>query len=353
MNNIENIAYDENKRTHSIYILILILLVGITFYVLFKGGNLQDIYITIGVLDNKFIILGLLSAIMFICCEALVLKLLLYILGEDRPYLQILKYSFVGFYFSSITPSASGGQPMQIYYMKKDGISISKSTLSILVTVVIYQITMVFYGMISIVFNHRLISETTNKIYPLICFGVIINILTIGFILGSIFYSDVIYKLVCKVLNILKRLGIVDDIEKIKTNFQKQIREYKQGARLICNNIGTIVMIFIISFIQLTSIYAITFFVYRGFGLFHISLWRIIAMQSILNIAVSSLPLPGGVGASEGVFMLLFKTIFPKSILAAAMLISRGISYYALLIISGGVLFFMNIFNLKSKVNIK
>ncbi len=45
-----------------------------------------------------------------------------------------IRYSFIGFFYSGITPSATGGQPMQLYYMKKAGIKISDSTV-VLMTV--------------------------------------------------------------------------------------------------------------------------------------------------------------------------------------------------------------------------
>ena len=45
-------------------------------------------------------------------------------------------------------------------------------------------------------------------------------------------------------------------------------------------------------------------------------------------MAVSYMPMPGTVGASEGVFMLMFKSLFPVNVLSSAMLISRGVSFY-------------------------
>lgn len=344
MDNRENIAIHENKKAHFGYILILVILLCSTLYIVLRGQNPQEIYTIVKTLDKISIILGLLAAIIFICCEALVLKILLGILGEKKTYLQFLKYSFVGFYFSSITPSASGGQPMQVYYMKKDGVNISKSSLSILVTVGIYQITMVSYGIISLILNHSLIKEVIDKIYPLIVFGVFTNILVIGFILGSIFFPDIIYRLAYFIIKILHRINIIGDMEKAQINIQNQVEEYREGAALIYSNRKSIVMIFLITFIQLTSMYSVPFFVYRGFGLYEFSIFKVVALQSILNIAVSSLPLPGAVGASEGTFMILFKVLFPRSILAAAMLVSRGISYYTLLIISGLVLIFVQLF---------
>lgn len=39
-----------------------------------------------------------------------------------------LYISLMGFYYSNITPGASGGQPMQIYYMNKKGVPIGIGT---------------------------------------------------------------------------------------------------------------------------------------------------------------------------------------------------------------------------------
>ena len=45
-----------------------------------------------------------------------------------------IQYSFIGFFYSGITPSATGGQPVQLYYMNKDGNRGSDSTV-VLMTV--------------------------------------------------------------------------------------------------------------------------------------------------------------------------------------------------------------------------
>ena len=44
-----------------------------------------------------------------------------------------VKYSLIGFFFSGITPAASGGQPMQVYYMHKDKIPAAHATLTLLI----------------------------------------------------------------------------------------------------------------------------------------------------------------------------------------------------------------------------
>ena len=52
-------------------------------------------------------------------------------------------YSFCWIFFSCITPSASGGQPMQIFYMKKDKLPIPVTTLVLMIVTITYKAVLV------------------------------------------------------------------------------------------------------------------------------------------------------------------------------------------------------------------
>ena len=60
-----------------------------------------------------------------------------------------------------------------------------------------------------------------------------------------------------------------------------------------------------------------------------------VGVQSLLFISVSALPLPGSVGASESGFLILFKLLFPASVLNEAMILSRGVSFYLFVFLCG------------------
>ena len=325
----------KSKRGHSTYIIFLLSLMAITFYILLKGQNPKILFNIIKELNPIMIILGLFSGFLFICCEALVLRILLGVLGKKLPFSQVLKYSVVGFYFSSITPSASGGQPMQVYYMNRDDINISHSSLAILVTVTIYEIMMVFYALIALLFNFKFITDKMYSIYPLLISGFFLNTMLISFMIMAIFSDKIVFKITEFFVKLLYKIKIIKDMDKANAYIVREINEYKKGATLICKNLKAVLKVFLITFIQLTATYSIPFFVYKAFGLKEISFWKIIVLQSILNISVSFIPLPGAVGASEGAFMLVFKSLFPVELLTSAMLVTRGISFYIMLFISG------------------
>ena len=65
----------------------------------------------------------------------------------------------IGFFFSAVTPAASGGQPMQIYYMYKDGIAVSNSTLALLLNLTSMQICTIGIALVSLIFNHQYMNK--------------------------------------------------------------------------------------------------------------------------------------------------------------------------------------------------
>ena len=87
--------------------------------------------------------------------------------------------------------------------------------------------------------------------------------------------------------------------------------------------------------VQIMAMYSVPFLVYKGFGLGDFNVLEVIALQAVLYVAVSALPLPGALGVSESAFMILFRTMFPAGILSSAMVLSRGISFYLFVLVTG------------------
>ena len=113
-----------NKKTVT-YILDIafILFAGImVFRIFFHNRELGDIIEDVKRADNCWTILGLVTIVAFVCCESCIFHYMLRIYKIKVSLLRCIRYSFIGFFFSCITPSASGGQPMQIVYMKRDAV---------------------------------------------------------------------------------------------------------------------------------------------------------------------------------------------------------------------------------------
>ena len=97
----------------------LILIFAFTLYYVFNGtdGNLTDMWEKMQMADKRWLMLAVVFIVLFIYGESHIINYMLKTFGIRTRRFSCFLYSCVGFFFSCITPSATGGQPMQIYYM--------------------------------------------------------------------------------------------------------------------------------------------------------------------------------------------------------------------------------------------
>ena len=84
----------------------------------------------------------------------------------------------------------------------------------------------------------------------------------------------------------------------------------------------------------------LTSFIYQGFGLSGHGTLLIMALQASVYISVDMLPLPGSQGISELVYASVFASVFTETYLASSMCVTRGLSFYFLLILGSVISLF-------------
>ena len=104
----------KKYRKHIINAIFLIVLFGITVYVIFKDQEIDTIFRYIKLANPIYLILGFIMMLVFVCSESVIINYLMNTLSYKVGILSCIKYSFIGFFVSAITPSASGGQPAQM-----------------------------------------------------------------------------------------------------------------------------------------------------------------------------------------------------------------------------------------------
>lgn len=226
---------------------------------------------------------------------------------------------------------------MQMYFMSKDNISVSYSSLTFLVIAGVYQVVMIGYAGLMFLLRGAMIAQNLKGIVILLVCGIIIGIGIISALVLAVFSNRVVKAVMGCLLKIAHKLHIVKNLEGASAKVDTFVHDYKVGAAHIRKNPLVLLKMLAYTALQLTVLFSIPFFVYRSFGLSSFSMLDVIAMQAILTLSVSALPLPGAVGLSEGGFMIMFRLFFAPGILLPAMMLSRGISFYLFVAISGVV----------------
>ena len=310
---------------------VFVVLILLTLWVILKDQSITEIIDVFSNVKMQFVFIGILCMVVYLALEGINMRRTLKELGEKTSLKQCIKYSLIGFFFSSITPAASGGQPMQIYYMHKDNISVANSTLALLINLTSMQITTISLAIFSLIINYKFMNRV---LIILFCIGIFLNGSALVLLLISILSRRISKALIEFAVKILKFFK-VKNLYRKKKKFLKELRLYQDSAKYVKNNRKLMLKIFITTIIQFSIYYSIAYWTYRALGFSQINIFELTSMQSVLFATVSGIPSPGAVGVSEGAFIEIFRNVYPTNMIKSATLIHRGINFYLYVLISG------------------
>lgn len=311
-------------------------LAGITLYVIYKDNDMGDVIRAIKGADVEYLIAAVFAMIIFLFCEGINIGRSLKLFGHHITLIQSVKYAVIGFFFSSVTPSASGGQPMQIYYMHRDKIDVSHSALALMFELLSFVSVTVGMALVGFIYQRETITESMGNLKYLLLIGVALNVIVLLLLNMAIFSKKAITRLASTVVRLIRTFN-KEKAEMLSIKLTDQIEEYRNSAQYFKQNKSIFAKTLMTTLIQMTVMYSIPYLIYLSFGLSQFGFAEAIAMQSVLYVAVSALPLPGALGVSESGFMILFRTMFPVNLLGSAMVLSRGISFYLFVLIGGAL----------------
>lgn len=323
---------EKKKKSKKIYInlLIFILLIIFTFSLVLKDQDVTEILKISATVKKQYILIAMFAMGVFIACESINIGRILKELGEKSKFISNVRYTLIGFFFSAITPAASGGQPMEIYYMHKDNISVAHSTLALLMQLCSIQIVTITVGIISAVLHFEVLKS--GLIYLLIL-GIILNSSALMLLIIAIFskkLSEGLIKFVVKILKFFK----IRNIEKKQEKLEKELESYQTSAKYIKEHRILMLKTVLTTAVQMLAYYTVPYWIYLAFGLNNSNIFDILTLQAVLYATVSGIPSPGSVGVSEGGFLGIFRNAFPETVISSAMLLSRGVNFYLLILIS-------------------
>lgn len=326
----------QNKK-NVLGILLLAVLMGVTGSILLKGQRAGMLWANLKHLNPWLLLPGLAMMFGYVSSEALCTWQILRRLGHRIPWSRCLGYSFVGFYVSSITPSATGGQPAQIYYMNKDEVPVAHGALNMMLIASCYQAASLIWGVGAWLFVPSVRGVADSGLGLLLLYGAgMMFLLTSGMVM-FMFLPGPSRRICGAVLRLLTAIRLLRDPKAAENRLENMLAEYRSGAECVKSNPGLAVRVLLLCLVQQGLLFSVPWTVYLAFGLKGTDWAQVAGLQALLTLAVCNLPLPGAVGPAEGGFVKAFAIVFGSELVTPAMLVSRGISFYAFLLISFGV----------------
>ena len=325
-----------NKKYLFSIIFFFVMLI-LTFFILFKDNDIKQVISVAKSVQIHYLAICLLLVILYLLFEAFYILITFKSLKQKTTLSKCFAYSCIEYYFSAMTPSSTGGQPFQSYYMAKDNIPVSKSTIVLLLNTLTFKLILLLLGIVCLGIKPNIILSNGVLFNILFILGFVINLTVIILCLLVMKSKRKVKKFVVFIINILSKLHLKKNAEETIKKIDDYMDDFKKGVKYIKEHPVVTLKVLGLTLLQRVSLFSIGFVVYLAFGLRGYSFIDSLAIQVAIAIAIDSLPFPGGMGITEVMMLKIYTGIYGNALLTASVLLTRLFSYYFCLIFSGAI----------------
>jgi uncharacterized protein (TIRG00374 family) len=306
---------------------------GIIFILLIVFTNgWMDLIHQMKNLQIQWIIVAALSMALYWFFEAKTLQNLTTLMKKDYKFKEAFKVTMIGQYFNSITPSASGGQPMQLYALTKQEVGAGSAGSALMIKFIIYQSILTIYSLVLILWKSAFFKSKMSNLFYLIGIGFTVNASVIIFLIIFSKYRKLTHKLIIALSKILEKLRFVKNISKLEMRINDNLDQFHDNMEIVKHSKILMLKAVMYTVLQLTIFFIIPYFIYLSFGMKGANVGSMIAGTAFVMMLTAFIPLPGSVGGAEGAFYLFFSLFFASYNIMAAILLWRLITFYSCII---------------------
>ena len=323
----------KEKRGMLLNIGFIVLTLLLMLYLVSKAGDPQLI-LTAFTTINPWWLAGAVGCFAtHVLLEGLILRVFFYFQKVPITWGSCNLVGLIGMYYSSITPAATGGQPMQAFAFKKRGVPSGIGYSSLAVKIFCWQCALLLIGAALWILKGSYIHMLLGRGVWLVALGFFFNSLMVSIVILLAINRNLVRVIIIFFVNLGYHLRLIKNRERTSSRLDAALTDFHSSVEILTKKPKQFLVLFMISMVQVTALMSVLYFIYRGFSLTSHSYVQVLAVQFLLYITASFTPLPGASGAQEGGFYLFFRSFFPDVSLFAALLIWRFVTYYLFIIV--------------------
>ncbi|MGO3780617.1 MAG: lysylphosphatidylglycerol synthase transmembrane domain-containing protein, partial [Enterococcus viikkiensis] len=246
------------------------------------------------------------------------------IAGEFQPKFTILDGFFASAYstFYRVVTFGTGSIFSEVIYYHKKGLKYSEGTGTSALRMITYKIALMVWALVFLMVKSDAIqAHISNGIFLVFAgIGVTLLIISTLLILSLNINAQVFFVIICN--RFLKRQKLRDGVDRLNAQIYSLrgaiktfIRDRRAVLRVICSNMGKLVIWYLLPYFILVQDYP------------EIDFFLTVALISFTVILGGILPAPGGIGGFEFVYVLLFRNVVGRVDAVSSLLLYRYATY--------------------------
>ena len=339
-----------SRKNYKYFLYIAIVLIATALSLFFAlNGQFNEVVESLRTADWRFLLLILGLVFLSYCVDGLIILIFCRLYTRKYKFHQGLAASLVGQFYSNVTPGSSGGQVMQCYTLKSQGVAVSNAASIFVMWFILFQSALVgldifafFYEMdviLSAPHYHIPGSELYLPMVPLVILGFLLNI-SIIFLLVVMSYSHRFHNFIIHyVIGFLGKIRLVKHPDRTRESLRIQVENFKIELRRLMSNIPVLILQLFLFLVMLLLRNSVPYFSGLSIGAYSFSFPQLvhsIFLAAFHQMVTGLIPLPGSAGVSEFFFNALFSTMIADStLLASAQIIWRTATFHLMFLVSG------------------
>lgn len=295
---------------------------------LFISGEAAQLPSALSWPNSLWLLVGMASMIIGWLFEGWVLYEMARGLSQPIPYRAAVRSTMVVQLFNNITPSSSGGQPMQIWSLWRDGVPIGQAGSVMLGKFAVYQAALVTCGLVGVFFAYDLFATQIGGWKWLIIAGFAIQICIFLMLAAIIWKPSAVRKVVHVLGKLFMRGRFKRKVEHALVRVDSELTRFETDALTLAGHPGAFIRAYLLTIVQLQSVLIVPFCICHAIG-GSPSLIMALSAAAATLIVSSSFPTPGASGGAEGTFVLIFSLLLPEGApIGVGVLLWRMLSFY-------------------------
>lgn len=320
-------------------IVIIIVSIVLILLVFFTDGAEKMINMIVGT-EYKWLIVSFLCTVLFWVFGSFTLGMLKRgIIGKKNDPGQTFKTVMVGMFFSALTPFSTGGQPAQIFMLKRMGIDAGTGSSIIILKSVFNQTTLMVLTVGLYFANRQFLVMNIPKFNLLFIIGCTANLLLLSLYGLFLFNSKVVEKAVWYALRVLSFFKLIKNPMEKMEEMHDSLGRFKDGASLLNRNKLCIIGAFIMQMLQHFFLFLVPVFMLRAIEGSFVSIFGgvidLFICAAMVFMIAALVPTPGTSGGAEGLSLICIAPFFYNSPKMSVVLVWRLLTYYANVVVGG------------------
>lgn len=242
----------------------------------------------------------------------------------------------VGHLGSNVTPFRSGHFPLMAYYQNSKGFSLNESMTGLVKCQIIYSITTIFGYILLLVYfvvNHQSIvwQDVNVPFWAIVLIGILFHSLVFGAICLLSFNKKLLnffLKVLIKIITKFKKSFNKDEFQK---NVEEKFILYEQEIKTIFKSFHRYILpclIYLVFMILLGTAQYVSYLVISKEAFSIKQLFVFYSLNLAATYITNIIPIPGGVGTSEFMFMNIFNSVISSQIIGSVLVLWRVSTYF-------------------------